>query len=1323
MMEYILDDGKSIFRTVQRLPAAAEDGTISKRDLTKRYADLKSLLVDGGMFDPAVRSHTDVWESDAWDAMYTQIHAINEVKIWRWQPVAAGGGARSVIRNRTPAFFPFLLHKDVPYDLTHLQIYRACDPRPESEQTCLIHSIQTGAADLNIPLDEKAMASVILRYIRGGMGNTSTVHLANIGRALGIRFRLSRQTKNGVKVGKQSDCLKFRIITEYRPNTADAETWPVVPLALHRGHIFYNKALPPCSAHTVISIDCKNNPKLAELQGLRPRPKNKATRLPREEPHDSLWLIQQLEKFGYISPDVVDPRVIIDRLDSSVKLADRSTRKTAQERCEKIAFDNISWPDKASAIPLSVKDPRQSKTSNTKAPGTIAKVPQLCSYDGYSQSKPVGWRIHSSDMRDSFTEKSNPRKPPPSPLETRLKNIDTDHTHYWAGDTEATVNEGAHQLYLWGASPIDSVDSVQDDEFVDIQTNVLDGLSNIARHYTEEIKAFKQTQNNFVKHRKGKAHDEWVRFNARLQSGAIELDTIHLTKVVIYFHNLRYDRAVLEEHLLIYDVLERENTVYELKLKHADYPEILFVFRDSSKHLTNMSVAQMPEKMGLPSRFNKKSTGIYYEFFKQGTRGCSVTAQEYINTRPDKLQSDASALDTVNTMLCEFFADTKQPGQFVPLGLEDSFCPDVLYRWYLKYDVLVLVMAMRSYEEALKNVSQDHLATHARFRPLHYPTISSYSRALLSAAGAFDECVKYSLGLRGYIQRAVRGGRTSCHSDFEGKVVSFPGGIDDLDGVSLYPSAIASLPGFPTGMPQPIPDEHCSVDSIKEEAYTAVVTVRIKAIRKKVNFMQPIIAYRDDSGVMSFIQELPNGEPFVDTLHLIDLEEYIRIHDIDFDILYGVWWHKRPHVLFTSGDGEGHKIQFWDQAEQEEPLNTAWPKLAYKLHEARKAAKAMFKKTGDVRYEIQANMLKLIANSGYGGTVLRISDMETNVRVKDPEPAEINENEDEEDVETKSVTRTETYLFNHHGSIHGFRETKQNVFIQQHQNDHSSSYNIMGVMILAQSRRNLNRVLESYEAVGAYHVYGDTDSVHGPRALTQQIAAHYDAHRDPSYPPLLGKELLQFHVDFNTNDFTIYTTGFLDSAVSVWPKEAKDTDIYSSKLILIRKKVYLHMLSVDYKTTCPITGEIISKRAFGLTCRCKGVTQKGLYRQAYLLGKSYQDGEAKDPYADEDLDYADPTSRGLLSIYKQVLAGYVVPINLLTDRGDVRFYFKQGSVTTSAVPCSRTMQLSEPVRKRARCEETPTVSPKRLCIDSDSMDVEEIYTPPPTTFICIDMDD
>lgn len=1259
-MEYKMSDGSSILRNIQRLPPPGPDGAISKKQLTQRYADLRSLLVDGAMFDPALRYSSEDSRSDNWDDMFVDDRYIQSVTIHRWIPIAAGGARNiSIMHDRTPAFWPFLIHEDVPYDLTHLQMYRAVDPRPENEQTCMIHAITEGAKDLKIPLDMKVMAGVILRYVQGGAGNVSTKYLTDIANALQIRFEISAERS------KAKNATRKSIATEIRPKTPESTHWPVIPLGLRHSHIFYNKLLPPCSEESIIIDDCKNDYKNAIAKGLKPRKPIRHDQRAKLKPRSSLWMLIRLEKYGYIDREIIDPRVICDQPDRALKLSgakDRLERKIAND---KLLFDQIDWPQHSTPRPVQF---------NIKAS------------EGKDKKRPASFEIPS--LAEKFIEKKGEE----NGVNKHLKEIDHLYTFYYAADSEATTRE-AHQLYLFGSASLAGGG-------VNITSDIKVALYNIAESRQSELDYIK---NKLSKLKKPKEKKQWATLEARLKTCTQRLDKVHLMRIVIYMHNLRYDRAVLERYLLIFSVLERSNQIYEFHTKIDGYPEILFVFRDSSKHLTGMSVDQMTKKMGLPAHLCKKQKGIYYDFFSEARRGLPTTIREYIAFRPNKTQTDQEALVIVNEMLQDFHNYIEEPSLFQPLGMEEKFAPDILFQWYLKFDVMVLVAALNSYEEAFKAVRDDYLQVNPMFRPLHYPTISSYSRALLSAAGAFQNCAKYGLGLRAYIQQACRGGRTNCHAEFEGKIVEIPGGIDDLDGVSLYPSAIASLPGFPCYAPDPIPVEHLSLASIHEHAHTAVVTVRITAIRRKLIYIQPIIAWKNEEGILEFIQDLPNDQPLIDTLHIIDLEEYIRFHDIVYEILYGIYWKKKPCVLkSTKIDGEKH--EYWEESAREIEPNSAWPKYAVKLHEARKAAKEKFKKTGDVKYEVQANMLKLTGNSGYGGSILKISNKCINVRVKDSYSDAMN-GEDVED-----TTRTETYLFNNHGAIHEWRETEQNVFITEHQNDLSTTYNIMGVMILAQSRRNLNRVLESYEACGAHQFYSDTDSIHGPRLLTDAVAAHYDSVKSPDLPTLIGKELGQFHVDFAPGDFVVYPTGLLSHSISTWPKEAKESNIFSRKLFLIRKKVYLHLLSVHY------THDGEQKTAHGMKITVKGLTKKGLYRQAYLEGKAFADGSSIDPYATEDLEFTDPTSRGILSIFKRVLAGETVSVQLLTNSGDVRFYFNKGAVTTSAAPCARTIQLSEPVKKRNRGEDIPDSSTvKRICIDADD---EEFV--PETTFLCID---
>ena len=1277
MMEYELDDGTVYNRALQRLPASEADGKVSTLRLAQRYKYLKELLVDGAMFDPQLFT-VEVEEegSDKWDEMLGQVHAIREVRLYKF--ARAGGGGFAIVGDRFPAFFPFLVHEDVPYDLTPFQMFRRRDARPDFEQTCLIHSILTAAEDLKITIDQGKLQSIIFRYVHNGAGNVSTKYLADIGRALGVRFKLSRMKSNGLKLlegaktekGKERRSLKkangragnankyLKVLEEYRPNDDDAKTWPTIPVALFWGHIFYNKTIPPCHTHSVITVDCKNDKKTAASKGLVPRVPTKPSQMPEMKSRDTLWLLRTLESFGYINRRIIDPRIICDRPEEVSAHIPKEVRAEQESVNNKIQFDNISWP---------------TEYDDEGGEGDAIKTCTIPADIVHARRAALDIMLGG---------------PPP--------------VYFFAGDCESvTRNEQKHSLYLIGCHSLSSLD----DE-VDIQTDINVLLQNICDDYLGIV----QSQHNKLKKFKGtrelprkQAEKARGAFYARLEKSEEELDTVHLIEIVIFFHNLRYDLAVIEPHVCIYSLLKRDQSIYEVKLKVRSCPEILFTLRDSSKHLSGMSIAQMPKKMGLPAHLSKKSTGIYYEFFTHETRGDQVTLEEYIQYRPNKDQSEEDALNDVNEMIRTFHEHQEPESEYRTLQRTERFCPEVLYRYYLKYDVLVLVAALHSYDSSMKAVCRDYLQLPVTKpgSPLHYPTSSSFSRAILAAGGAFTGASKYGLGARAYIQKAVRGGRTNCHADFEGKIIDaktpgFEEGIDDLDGVSLYPSAIASLPGFPAVVPEAIPQEYLSLSSIEEHSVTAVVTVRITGIRRKFKYAQPIIAFRQDDGVMSFIQDLPNNEAFEDTIHIIDLQEYIRLHDIQYEILYGVWWKKRGLVWEPVSEMERKtkKRRFeLNRSEDEVQPNTAWPELSLKLYQARLAAKKLHASTGDVKYQVQSEMIKLIMNSGFGGTILRISGSETKVKLRDAE----------------GQTDTATYLFSNFGAISEFRETENNVFIKQKQIDLTSSYNICGIMILAQSRRILNRVIEAYEACQAYQLYSDTDSIHGPRSKTAQIASYYNANRLPGTPELLGSQLGQFHVDFSTGDFEIYPTGFLKDSISTWPKEAKAGNIFSWKLFLVRKKVYMHLLAVDYLYTCPSTGEQSTRRSYGLTCRCKGLTKKGLYRKAFLIGRAIEQGELYDPYGDEDLEYTDPTSRGLLNIFKRVLAGETLEIDLLAGNGDVRFYFSKGSVHTSVVPCTRTMRTSEKTNKRRRDEENQSHSNKRICssIKDDESDLDD----------------
>ena len=101
---------------------------------------------------------------------------------------------------------------------------------------------------------------------------------------------------------------------------------------------------------------------------------------------------------------------------------------------------------------------------------------------------------------------------------------------------------------------------------------------------------------------------------------------------------------------------------------------------------------------------------------------------------------------------------------------------------------MLLYRAMEKFRENIYAISQLDILT--------LTTAASIGEAIMHKNGAFDDVVDCTGVARDFIQRCVVGGRV-CVSNNEAKVVH--GKIADLDGVSLYPSAIYGLKGYPKG--------------------------------------------------------------------------------------------------------------------------------------------------------------------------------------------------------------------------------------------------------------------------------------------------------------------------------------------------------------------------------------------------------------------------------------------------------------------------------------------------------------------------------------------
>ena len=104
---------------------------------------------------------------------------------------------------------------------------------------------------------------------------------------------------------------------------------------------------------------------------------------------------------------------------------------------------------------------------------------------------------------------------------------------------------------------------------------------------------------------------------------------------------------------------------------------------------------------------------------------------------------------------------------------------------YCRTDVRVLKDGWRVFRDALLNeYSMDVFS---------YPTIASLADALFTEKGCFEGVQQISGVPQAFIAQASVGGRVMCANNEPARKTAL---LADFDGVSLYPSSMARIPGY-----------------------------------------------------------------------------------------------------------------------------------------------------------------------------------------------------------------------------------------------------------------------------------------------------------------------------------------------------------------------------------------------------------------------------------------------------------------------------------------------------------------------------------------------
>ena len=494
---------------------------------------------------------------------------------------------------------------------------------------------------------------------------------------------------------------------------------------------------------------------------------------------------------------------------------------------------------------------------------------------------------------------------------------------------------------------------------------------------------------------------------------------------IVYFHNMKYDFSLMKSKIIVTNIIEKDNQFYSVDLIYRNKKITL---RDSYKVFNNKL-----EKFGTAFNLDKdirKKEAISYDYYNEKTiYESNAKISDYIK------YLNKSDLETFNENV-------------KPFMIPDSdiyFNHIEYYKHYLKYDCLVLQKGMIAYNDCMNDTFGKPI--------FDFLTISSYADDYFKSKGVYDDTYEVKGGLKKFLSKAVYGGRVNVCPAYKKQIINKR--INDFDGVSLYPSAIYRLCkefGMPIGKAKRYNKD---IDLTTKDYY--VVEIEITKINKKQQ--NPFIAHKTKESIQ-YINEIPESGLIV-TVDRFTLEDYIKFHEIEYNIIDGVYWD------------EGFNDKFI---------------VIKDVFDERLIQKSKKTAEGDIKQELY----KLILNSAYGKTLLK-SSCEKDVVIN------------KEDFNK--------YLYNNFNTIKHAKRLSDNQFlITQYDADLSFNRAHCGIAILSMSKRIMNEVMGTANDNNINIYYQDTDSMHMDDDQIQNLANKYN---EIYKKELIGKQFGQFHSDFS----------------------------------------------------------------------------------------------------------------------------------------------------------------------------------------------------------------
>ena len=320
-------------------------------------------------------------------------------------------------------------------------------------------------------------------------------------------------------------------------------------------------------------------------------------------------------------------------------------------------------------------------------------------------------------------------------------------------------------------------------------------------------------------------------------------------------HNSAYDFRFILKYLSRVDTIEKGNGLMNCNARYYNYGKFIDIqIRDSLK-MINMPLAKFGGAFGLDV---KKEIMPYDLYTEENVEKGWIPVEECIE-EVEKANLDSD----IYMKNCEDW-DCISNGLINILKYAGEYC-------YL--DCIVLKQGYEKFASLVDEAIGEDIN--------NYISLASMAHNYLIKEGCYDDVLQVSGVPRAFIQKCVVGGRTMCAENK--KSLNFGDEshrkFSDFDAVSLYPSAMARMPGFLKGKPK-------IIENFQPEKYDGYfICIKVKSIRKKYKF--PCVSLLTDKGIRNFTNDLEGEYLYLDR---VGLEDFVKFHGAEYEFINGYYY-------------------------------------------------------------------------------------------------------------------------------------------------------------------------------------------------------------------------------------------------------------------------------------------------------------------------------------------------------------------------------------------------------------------------------------------------